>query len=304
MAELDLGPAPTRANDTVTKAYVDAKVAAGGGGSGTGSGVAGDVPVFVQQAQPTYVGGPYVWHQTDASGNLVTTWVDPVGTPAAAPPTTGMANRWRASAVTGKSNGQAVDTVPADGGVYLVQSNSSQQPTYISSGLNSKPGLRFDGADDFLQNSAGISVPFPYSIVMVANFRDAANTQELVAVSAEVQINQGSAAYQMYNGKSAGGGTPTLGGHLIVASATANNGTMRVNVDGTQVASATSGGLALGASNAGDMRVGAHPQNFWWAAIDFYELFFYTQDLLDPANASDLSTMKAYARQAYALTVA
>ena len=34
------------------------------------------VPTFIQEDPPVYADGPYVWHQIDGGGALITTWIE------------------------------------------------------------------------------------------------------------------------------------------------------------------------------------------------------------------------------------
>ncbi|MBL8879341.1 MAG: hypothetical protein JNG88_09505 [Phycisphaerales bacterium] len=72
-----------------------------------------------------------------------------MGTSATAQPVTdGLTAAFRADALTGLSNGDAVAAWPDSSGAAhdVSQPNTSQQPTYVASALNSQPAVRFNGA--------------------------------------------------------------------------------------------------------------------------------------------------------------
>lgn len=64
----------------------------------------------------------------------------------------GLALWYDATALTGYSNGASVGTWPDLSGNAnnAIQATGTQQPTYVASGINSKPCLNFDGVDDSL----------------------------------------------------------------------------------------------------------------------------------------------------------
>jgi fibronectin-binding autotransporter adhesin len=69
----------------------------------------------------------------------------------------------------GLSNGAAVSSVPFETGALTLTSSGGAQPTFVSSGINGRPALRFDGVDDGLTSSA-VMTAVAQPITMVAVF--------------------------------------------------------------------------------------------------------------------------------------
>ena len=140
------------------------------------------------------------------------------------------------------------------------QSNSSNKPTLISSTLNGKPVVSFDGTDDYL-SSAGLNITQPYSIFLVAKTTNNTlgrdylfdglgsnqNHRSLVALD-----NSGKIQMWAYNTwANSNFDTPT---EYFVLSAIFNTSNSSLSLNGT---SAT--GLSIGSSNlTNGIRIGVN----------------------------------------------
>src|SRR4051812_12375189 len=80
----------------------------------------------------------------------------------------GLIHRMRPTAL-GLSNGDPVSSVPFEEGPLTITTTGTSRPTFVSSGANGRPALRFDGADDGMASSANMTV-VAQPITMVAVF--------------------------------------------------------------------------------------------------------------------------------------
>lgn len=269
MAELDYGPAPARALDLATKAYVDV-----------------GVPTFAQQAAPTYTAGPYVWYQTNTGGQVTQVWVESAGGPDTV---AGLTYRLRVSDLTSYSNGQAVPSVaPQVGSAVLSSGGGTTSPTYLASGQGGRPALRFDGGDDYLANGSAPAVPQPVTYVLVLDVKSVTGTREFLYTDLDVVINDGSTAYNAYAGIQVSGGTPTTGIHS--AAWVYNGASSAIYVDNLQVAAGN-----VGAAGGTQLQVARHPTAGRYAQIDLYELCVYSRAL----TPADVQAIHTYYRNQY-----
>lgn len=225
---------------------------------------------------------------------------------------------WTTDPVHGVWASDPLWTPPADGGavaswrnggtvagVNLTQATGSKQPTYRAStaALNNKPTVQGDGTDDRLAATFGASVSQPYYVVWIGSKSKAANVAEALwdaapapATGYAVYTHTGASTWRMYVTAGISGGTADTSPHLVVG--TVNGVSSAISVDGTSVASGSTGATAVaegvtlfGDRSGTDYHSGGH--------IAYWALF-----TTDPTAQAEWSTFKAWVTSFYGITVA
>ncbi len=126
------------------------------------------------------------------------------------------------------------------------QPAQTRQPV-ITKGLNGKPGLLFDGVDDYLQSLVGSLLSFPYQIVIVGRFLNTAlAAQPLVggfAAAGTIYIPSG-AQVSTYNGSAVAFALPSTTAPTRF-SATFTNSTSDSLIAGAASATGTNAGPTM-----------------------------------------------------------
>lgn len=151
---------------------------------------------------------------------------------------------------TSPGDGNAVSTWRSGGTntVAVTQATGSKQPLYRASyaNLNNRPAIDFDGTDDTLTNSFGATTFSPYTVICVAHWDTAANTQQAVGNNSAKYAAASGSAWRLAATTAVNGGSSSTGKHLHRAFI--NTGADDdLEVDGTMVI--TNG-------NAGDTGIG------------------------------------------------
>jgi hypothetical protein len=286
MARQQLGVAPANNLDAATVAFVLANKGSGGSN------------VYVQQNNPNMT-SPGVWYQIDASGNLVTVWVETASSTAALP-AANLAQRWRAKSITA-SNGSLIDTLTFETSGMTLVANSTQRATYLASGVNGQPGLTFDGVNNgYVLGTNGLTIALPYTIFVFANLKSTTNQAQLLSAGAEILTNVGGGVgYQAYAGTLLTAGTgPNTGMQMM--SFSNNAGTGILNVNGSQVATGSVGTQTIYGNKFDFGWLSGNGRNFLG---DIYEIAIYSANMFDASQASNLSAIKTYATQTYGITM-
>lgn len=169
---------------------------------------------------------------------------------------------------TNPGDGNAVSSWRNDGsnGVAATQATGANQPLYLSSGINSRPALDFDGSNDrlIISDADTTGLTNPITVVVCASFDSASGSQTFidgVAASSRVIINTNSSGFwQVSNGGTFSTGVSAVTGtsvHVVVAGTSA-----KWRRNGTQIATGNSGtngldGIAIGSRNDGSQPTNA-----------------------------------------------
>lgn len=171
----------------------------------------------------------------------------------ATPPVTGYTAWYDASQITGVSDGASLSSWPDESGngFTAAQATGADQPTYYKTSgsflVNGLPAVWFNGSSDFMLCSSGPNVPQEDTIFAVGHMASLAGSGRMFDGSASRQfldMNR-SSAYAMYAGNVFGGGTPTIGTHLLTGLYNSSSSTFRVDQNNISLG----GGIGLNALN-------------------------------------------------------
>ena len=142
------------------------------------------------------------------------------------------------------SDGQSVDPWPDDENSNDLTAGTA--PTFKSSIINNNPVVRFNGTDQFLDNSySQLSEPVVWGWVWIdqdpnnSNIRGFADSQ----TSGEAQLQNRDGNYGMFSGTLQSGGSPDTNAHISTVRWDGANSVWRI--DGTQIISADPGATAI-----------------------------------------------------------
>lgn len=205
----------------------------------------------------------------------------------------GILRRWRADTIA-QSNATAVASWSAmTGGGALAQATGTKQPQYITSGINGKPVVRFDGVDDLLTQTI-TNVAHPITWVLIAKLTATATSyRQVVQSGSEIWLNS-TDGWTLYANTTIVSGIETTNPVCIIGSI-ASSTDAQLYLDGTQRATGAVGSLSTGTSLAvGNHATLARPFNG-----DIAELL-----LIDHAvTANEKSWIDTYAQNYYAIPV-
>jgi hypothetical protein len=210
---------------------------------------------------------------------------------------TGLVHRFRASQVTGYTNGASVSSAAFEtGGITLSQATGANQPTYITSSINGLAGLRFNGTTSSIAGTITTAVTQSLTISLVLHLADASAAQEILYSGIELLMNgPNPGKYEVYAGSSTlSGGTTATGNHVITLVAN-SGGSAVLYVDGTQVLSGVSGSGALD-----QYMLGKHATLSRYLNGDICEIVTYNKAL----SGSELITLNTYMQNTYGIGMA
>jgi hypothetical protein len=207
-----------------------------------------------------------------------------------------------ASQMVGVSDGAALASLVDLTGLTLSQATSGKRPTYVASpaNLNSKPAIRFDGVDDFLQSAAITSVAAPISLFVVGVWRAIPTTAFVfdgsVSATARLALYKIAGGIALFAGSNLTDGTPVVNTAYIYSgvNGVSGAGTLRVNAINATVSGSPGTGGFTGVTLGAD-KGGASP-----AQIDIAEAFAFSGAL----TQTEINTVQNYLAAKYAITVA
>lgn len=202
-----------------------------------------------------------------------------------------LVNRWRADSVA-QTNGTAVSSwVSLTGGVSLAQATGTAQPSYIVSGINSLPVVRFNGTSDNM--SATITARAqPHTVALVLKAAVATGTLEPIDIGNPQILTSGTAWAQWEGTANITGGT--FNTSATVLTAVGNGASSVLYQNGASVATgnpgtAASSTVALVGSTSGSR----------WFNGDIAEVLWFSSGL----SAGDRATVHTYVQDRYGITV-
>jgi hypothetical protein len=205
-----------------------------------------------------------------------------------------LVNRWVASDI-GAANGAAVSSwTPRTGTGAWAQATSTAQPSYIVSGINGKPIVRFDGASD--QMTATLTARAqPHTVVLVAKNATAspASTQQPIDLSNPQLVSVGSAWGDWEGTATISGGTWNTTATVITA--VGNGASSAIYQNGTSVATGNPGTGSSGTSAV----LGNWSSGSRFYGGDIAEILIFNAAL----SAADRATVHSYVQDTYGITV-
>lgn len=208
----------------------------------------------------------------------------------------GAVARWVADSITGKADGDQVDSWPATvGSNPLAQGSAAKRPLFRPASLNGHAAVQFDGVDDML--SATItSTSQPLTVVMVIRPRNnTAQNQYIYGSSPALQMfAHSTAAWAL-----AAGGTTRTGGSVTLAptviTVVANGASSALYDAGTVAFAADAGPNGLGTLfQTGQFSTGGR-----YANGDIAEVLIYARAL----STAERAAAHSYVQDTYGITV-
>lgn len=209
----------------------------------------------------------------------------------------GLAAWYKADAITGKADGDAVAQWNDSSGSarHLAQAVGANQPTYQTAEVNGRPVVRFDGANDSMQ--AIFALTQPVTVFLVFKALDATVNEYLLDGAAAVLtmgLYRASATqYQQYaGGFGATLNSPDFQTGFHIGTLVYNGAGSRAVVDSTvspqtgNAGAGVPGGITLAATADGANQV----------AADLAEVIVYAVDV----SAPNCVSVEAYLRAKYA----
>jgi len=175
---------------------------------------------------------------------------------------------------------------------------ASGGPTYVSSGINGNPVVRFDGVDDSFRTTFA-TLPQPNHIFVVAKFRstDSAENTIIDGDTARHTLGQGGQGDGWF--LFAGGGIDDLvytdpantNNHIF--NALFNTSNSEIRIDGTSSATG-----AIQGNGLEGMRVGERQDGGYFSDMDVGEILVYPQD-----KSSIQAGVESYLRDKWGITL-
>jgi hypothetical protein len=178
-------------------------------------------------------------------------------------------------------------------GSSLYQDQTFDQPTYVESGINGKPSIVFDGAQDDHLTSSGL-VNQPAHMFLVIKMKK--TTGENIVVGSDndseaIRFVKGSSQWKLKAGSEIAGGAIDTNPH--VASALFDQGNSELRIDGTQVAGPADG--TVGSQNTDNLTFGAESGGEYF---EISEAVIYGQDM-----SSSVESIESYLGDKWGITV-
>jgi hypothetical protein len=203
---------------------------------------------------------------------------------------------WLKADALGLADGTAVSSWTDSSGNsrHAAQATSANQPLLKTGILNSKPIVRFDGSNDFLQTAA-FSVAQPLTVFSVAKTTSTATTY--IFFDSAASSPRATLAVEPASSAEMNSGSSLLDGSLVVNtfqvwSAVFNGATSNIRLNG---ATGTSGNA--GANGLNGVTIGARYAGDFVFPGDIAEVLVYNSAL----SATDRSSVETYLSRKYAI---
>ncbi len=193
--------------------------------------------------------------------------------------------RWRADSITA-ANGAAVASWPALAGGVALAASGSAQPTYVASGINGQPTVRFNGTSTRMDaNLAAFAQPV--TVMAVAKLASASGSHMIYNAEGVELYAEGGLWVGWGGAELAAGATDTSPAALVFV---ANGASSTVNRNGTAVtgSAGTTGHNAT--VNVGDYSAGGYRLNG-----DVAEICVYQRAL----STAEINTLRSYTTARY-----
>ncbi len=207
-----------------------------------------------------------------------------------------------ASQITGKSDGDAITTWTNSEGTSardVTQATPGKRPLYKTAILNSKPVVRFDGADDELK-MATLTLNQPVSVYVVAQMRGAYSANKTIfdgdAVNSCRLYWFSSTQLGMYAGGSVAPQiTVAMSNAFHLLECLYSGAASAIRADGSAATTANTGTAAPGGFTLGGLGGGSGSN----APVDIAEIALFTAAL----STADRQALERYFAAKYALSV-
>lgn len=209
----------------------------------------------------------------------------------------------RADDITGVTDGTGLQTWTdtSGGGRNATQATSTQRPIYRSTATgvvlpNSKPVLVFDGVDDRLTGTNGLTTATPYTAFVVGASTDLTIDRAVLNVGGKAMRHTPTRWDLNYEGVSGGSGTTTAtAGYHVFTNSAPGSTTGVMLVDGVQVSTNVNA-----APNGTSLTIGFSPgSNHAWQG-PIAEVIVYDRAL----STTERKQVEAYLGTKYGITVA